>query len=219
MRAEATDFAPETTRAVALATMTAAFRAAGIETPERDARKLMLGILDVDNVALILEPVAPLGHSASALREALRRRSAHEPVSRILGRRDFFGHTFRISPATLDPRADSECVVAAAIELLSTQTAALTPHILDIGTGSGCLLLSILAAIPDATGVGTDIDPAALAVAEDNAQRLGLSGSRDVRRWKRHRTGGWATFRSCGEQSAVYRDGGNRPSGAGSASL
>jgi release factor glutamine methyltransferase len=167
-------FAAETTRAEALVAMVAAFRATGVETPDRDARKLLAGVLGVDAVKLLTDPGERLGAGALAVEDAMRRRVAREPVSRILGYRDFYGHRFVIAPATLDPRADSECVVAAALEFLAELRAERRVRVLDIGTGSGCLLLSILAACPNAVGLGTDIDQKALDVAAQNAARLGL---------------------------------------------
>ena len=168
------DFAATTTRAAALVVMIDAFRVAGVETPERDARKLLAGVLGIDGVKLIIEPAVALAAAAAAVSHAARRRVAREPVSRILGYRDFYGHRFAIAPATLDPRPDSECVVAAAIGFLQQASPGRPLRVLDIGTGSGCLLLSILAACPSATGIGIDIDATALTIAADNARRLGL---------------------------------------------
>ena len=173
-RRDAAALSPHSSRSDALVAMIAAFRAAGVETPERDARKLLAGVLGVAAIELISNRDARLGSDAAAVMLALRRRVAREPVSRILGQRDFYGATFHIAPATLDPRPDSECVVTTAIAVLRAHAALAAPRILDIGTGSGCLLLSILAACPAATGLGTDIDGAALAIAAGNAVRLGL---------------------------------------------
>src|SRR5262249_44131133 len=100
----------------------------------------------------------------------------HEPVSRILGRRDFYGRTFAITSATLDPRPDSEILITATLELVREDGLAdKPPRIIDIGTGSGCLLLTLLAELPAATGLGTDISQAALDAARANALAMGLA--------------------------------------------
>jgi release factor glutamine methyltransferase len=109
------------------------------------------------------------------LRSFVERRRQHEPVSRILGEREFYGRTFAISPATLDPRPDSETLIAAALEIVREEGWMSCPTgILDVGTGSGCLLLTLLCEMPQATGLGTDISAAALDTASLNADRLGL---------------------------------------------
>jgi release factor glutamine methyltransferase len=97
-------------------------------------------------------------------------------VSRILGARDFYGRSFAISPATLDPRPDSETLIEAALDIAREEGWTSRPlGILDVGTGSGCLLLTLLCELPQATGTGSDISAAALEVARGNARRLGLS--------------------------------------------
>jgi release factor glutamine methyltransferase len=96
----------------------------------------------------------------------------HEPVSRILGAREFWGLTLEISPATLDPRPDTETLVEAALRLRREGQAV---RVLDLGTGSGSILLALLSAWPEATGVGVDIVPEAVAVAARNAERHGLA--------------------------------------------
>ena len=104
----------------------------------------------------------------------MARRAKREPVSRILGWREFYGRPFTISPATLDPRPDTETVVEAALQVIREEgwreRSGLS--ILDVGTGSGCLLVTLLCEIGAARGTGTDISPAALEVACANAERL-----------------------------------------------
>ncbi|WP_135505010.1 peptide chain release factor N(5)-glutamine methyltransferase [Roseovarius aestuariivivens] len=100
--------------------------------------------------------------------EYARRRAKGEPVSHILGYRAFWAHEFEVTPDVLDPRADTETLVAAALETSFD-------HVLDLGTGSGCILLSLLAERPTASGTGTDISGKALDVAARNAVRLGVS--------------------------------------------
>ena len=103
------------------------------------------------------------------------RRLAREPVSRIEGRRDFFGRTFRIGPATLDPRPETETLIEEALEICRREDWTGKPiRILDIGTGSGCILLTLLCELPQATGVGTDICQDALETAATNAHGLNV---------------------------------------------
>ena len=103
----------------------------------------------------------------------LTRRMAGEPISRIRGTREFWSLDFALSPQCLDPRADSETLVAAAIEVLN-KTA--SPLIIDYGTGSGCLLIAILSEIPQARGIGLDCAAGAIATATSNAEALGVGG-------------------------------------------
>jgi release factor glutamine methyltransferase len=145
---------------------------AGIASAALDARVLVLDALGLDRAAAIAEPNCKA--EAGAVRRArdhLARRLRGEPVSRILGRREFYGRDFIVTPATLDPRPDTETVVETALQVLSGMS---SPGILDLGTGSGAILVTILCEIGSAMGAGTDNSPAALAVACDNARRLGV---------------------------------------------
>ena len=167
----------ETTATKAWAELSRAFREAGQESPVIDSRLLVCHALGMDRLTLLREPHRPLGQQAAALISAAHRRLAHEPVSRIIGERYFWGRPFKITPATLDPRADSETLVAAALELAGPiQERCKRPlQLLDLGTGTGCLILTLLAELPDTTGVGVDISPDAIAVATENAASLGLA--------------------------------------------
>jgi release factor glutamine methyltransferase len=147
---------------------------AGIATPELDARLLVQAAAGCDEIDMIREPgrmLAPGEVDRLAGFEA--RRLAHEPVSRIIGIREFWGLEFKVTPATLDPRPDSETLVEAALELVPQDRA---PSILDLGTGTGCLLIALLHERADARGLGVDISPEALKVAERNADALGVGG-------------------------------------------
>jgi release factor glutamine methyltransferase len=153
-----------------------ALAGAGIEGGGGDARRLLAAVLDLPAAAVLGCPERALGPDQLAtFRRHVERRARHEPVSRILGTRDFYGRSFVISPATLDPRPDSETLIEAALEIAREEGWTSAPlGILDVGTGSGCLLLTLLAELPQACGTGSDISAAALEVARHNARRLGL---------------------------------------------
>ncbi len=152
----------------------ARLRAAGVEGPRRDARLLLGAALGAGPELAIAHPERCLDGSERARFERLiARRAAREPVSRILGRRGFWSLEFKITPDTLDPRPDSETLVEAVLAQIDDRAAPLS--ILDLGTGSGCLLLALLAELPAARGLGVDISAAALEVARENARFLGLS--------------------------------------------
>ena len=130
-------------------------RAAGLDDPARDAR--------------LLERHA---ENETIFGAMIERRAVREPVSHILGRREFWSLDFAVTRACLDPRPDSETVVEAVLSKLADWNRGW--RILDLGTGSGCLLLALLSELPNATGLGVDKSPEALAVALGNARRLGL---------------------------------------------
>ncbi len=141
-----------------------------VDTPMRDARDLMLHVLGIDAAALIAtEDDALMPEEAARYDAALNRRAAYEPVSKIIGLRAFYGLEFEVTRDVLDPRADSETLVDAALEGVPDAS-----RILDLGTGSGCLLLALLHKLPQATGLGVDASGAALRVAQRNAKRLRL---------------------------------------------
>jgi release factor glutamine methyltransferase len=111
---------------------------------------------------------------AAAVRALGARRVRREPMAYILGEREFWGLPFKVTPAVLVPRPDSETVIEAVLALMADRARAW--RILDLGVGSGCLLLTLLREYPKATGVGLDASPEALAVAADNARALGVEG-------------------------------------------
>ncbi len=151
----------------------AALVGAGVETPGTDARRLAEAALGRTAAQLIAGPEAPVApEAARRFADMIRRRCAREPVSRILGEREFYGRTFQVTPATLDPRPDSETLIEAALAIVDEMDWRQRPlRILDVGTGSGCLLVTLLAELPQASGTAVDINAEALAVAADNARR------------------------------------------------
>ncbi len=156
--------------------LAAHLKAVAIETPELDARLLLGAVLRLDLTGLITSAERRLtAFEAARLKDFTRRRIGGEPVARILGRKEFWGLDFELSPATLVPRPDTETVVEAALAILRADgdtTRAL--RIADLGTGSGAILLALLHELPRATGIGTDISLAAVQTARANAARLGL---------------------------------------------
>jgi len=105
--------------------------------------------------------------------DMIAQRAARIPMSHILGWRDFYKHRFAVSADVLDPRPETETLIEAALQ-------APFARVLDLGTGSGCIVISLLAARPEATGLGTDLSPRALAVARDNASRIGVDARLDL---------------------------------------
>ncbi len=141
------------------------------DTARLDAELLMAHVLGVSRSQLLLlrmrDEAAP---HAAGFDRLVERRAGHEPVAHLLGVQEFFGLEFAVTPDTLIPRGDSETIVQAALDC--------APHdarVLDMGTGSGALLLAFLYERPDAKGLGIDASAAALAVASANGQRLGLA--------------------------------------------
>lgn len=149
-------------------------RAAAIEAPRQEARILLAHAMGTAPEALLRDPQAIVPHEACRRFHAvLTQRSAHIPMARILGEVGFWTLDLEVGPQTLIPRADSETLIEAAIE--AALALGLTPgRILDLGTGTGCLLLAALSAFPAANGFGVDINPGAAALASRNALRNGL---------------------------------------------
>lgn len=175
--ANGADAEPATVRA-AIAALTAAFRSGELPSAELDARLLVLDACGLSHEAYHLDPARALsGTERAAIATACARRLAREPVSRILGQREFWGRRFTLSPSVLDPRPDTETLVETALDILREESrSAAELRILDLGTGTGCILLTLLAELPNAWGLGVDRDMAALAVARGNAASLGLAG-------------------------------------------
>ena len=152
--------------------------AAGIAEARREARLLAGKAAGLDSATAIAHPERKLSpEEIERLAGYARRREAREPISRILGWREFWSLRFALGPETLDPRPDSETLVAAALE--SARSVSITRakplSVVDLGTGSGCLLLALLSELPNAQGLGIDISRGALATAAANAGSLGLA--------------------------------------------
>lgn len=153
--------------------------AGGIADAAVDARHLVAHALGVERAALLRAPEArPDAVALDLLATLLRRRARREPVARIIGEREFYGLSLELNEATLDPRPDTETVVAVALHL-----AARLPRndegplrILDLGTGTGAIALALVATLPDAEATATDISTATLEVARRNAERHGVAG-------------------------------------------
>lgn len=159
------------------------------DTARLDAEVLMAHALDVTRSDLLLRHMrdpAPAGFAA-----LVERRAGHEPVAYITGRQEFFGLPFAVSPAVLIPRGDSEVLVETALAVRPEAR-----RVLDCGTGSGALLLAVLAGLPGAQGIGTDRSAAALAVAQANAASLDLAARTEFRLsdWTQP---GWADDLGC----------------------
>ncbi|WP_237479517.1 peptide chain release factor N(5)-glutamine methyltransferase [Lichenibacterium dinghuense] len=164
-----------TTLTAALRAATRALASAGVPDPEVDARILLLAAAGLDRLALILDPGRALPRDATERLDGfVARRAAREPVSRILGRRDFWGLTLRVTPDVLDPRPDTETVVAAVLDALGPRRGE-PLRLLDLGTGSGAILCALLSELPRASGWAVDRSAAACAVARGNLDACGLA--------------------------------------------
>jgi len=161
------------TRAQALTELRRAFADAGLETPGLDARMLVLGALEISAADLLARPDHRITlQQAEVLTAYKRRRLGREPVARILGEWEFWGLPFSLSPDTLVPRPETETVVETALKHL--RDPADPERILDLGTGTGCLLVALLHERPRAAGLGIDRSPGALLTARANALRNGV---------------------------------------------
>lgn len=155
----------------------AKLEAVGVAGAERDAQILLLHLLGQPRhrlAEILSRPLDP--QTAARFAEALAARLARQPVSQIIGRRAFWSHDFLVTRDTLDPRPETELLVEVGLEKTFSR-------LLDLGTGTGAILISLLAERPQATGLGVDLSPAALAVARENARRIGVKAEFAVSDW------------------------------------
>jgi release factor glutamine methyltransferase len=170
------------TIAAARQALTELLRQGGIDSPDADARLLIAEALNIGRTELMVNGDRAITPDQVKKIDALaQRRLAHEPVARILGRKEFWSLPLQVSGAVLVPRPDTETIVDAALDFVvrggkDLKNLRMEPlRILDIGTGSGALLLALLSELTQARGTATDISAAALAVARANAERLNLA--------------------------------------------
>lgn len=161
------------TRAELLRHGAARLAASGIEEPRLDAEVLLAHVLGLPRLTMLLDTSREVADDARAHFDVLiERRATGEPVAYITGTREFWSLEFLVTPATLIPRPDSETIVEAAVRSWPSDAVL---RVLDLGTGTGCLLLSVLSEFPQGFGVGIDRSPDAAAVAAANSARLGLA--------------------------------------------
>jgi release factor glutamine methyltransferase len=160
----------------ALAAGAARLKAAGVPDPARDARRLMAAALGIEPGRLVLADDALPATAAAAFARMVAERARFRPVAQIVGQRAFWGREFAVTANVLDPRPETETLVARALDGPEPAT------ILDLGTGSGAILVTLLAEWPAARGLGTDVDAAALGVAAANAARHGVAARAAFRR-------------------------------------
>ncbi len=147
-------------------------REAGVETADLDARLLLQSVAGLTDTDFITTDTILDEEQKRTYSNYIYRRMRGEPVSKILGYKEFYGRTFHVTKDTLDPRPDTEILIEQALKWAKGQERPL--NILDLGTGTGCIILTLLAEIPDTQAVACDVSPEALAVAKTNAQQLEL---------------------------------------------
>jgi release factor glutamine methyltransferase len=161
------------TRGKALARAVRRMEAAGLPTSRRDAELLVEWAAETSRVGLYTHPEIPLtAPQFERLRRAIRRRAEGYPLAYLLGEQEFYGRRFQVSEAVLIPRADTETVVELALQLVAEWCG---PAVLDVGTGSGCIGITLACERPDSRVTLTDLSDDALEVAAGNAQHLGVA--------------------------------------------
>ncbi|MDG1437583.1 MAG: peptide chain release factor N(5)-glutamine methyltransferase [Emcibacteraceae bacterium] len=146
----------------------------GIEEADLDARLLISEVTDVSDIDFAIDPDRSISDDeATEIMTLVKKRQQRIPMSQIFGEKEFWSLNFKVSSDTLTPRPDSETLIEATLKTVSDKTAPL--KILDLGTGTGCLLLTLLTELPNSVGVGTDISEKALSIASENSNLLNLS--------------------------------------------
>lgn len=157
-------------------------RCARIETPRLDARLIVSHAANVATETYLISPERELDVATrDRIAGLMLRRMLREPMSHILGEREFWSLTFDVTSDTLTPRPDTECLVDSVLGELRKRRPADSVSILDLGTGTGCILLALLSELPNAKGLGVDISTDALSVAQRNAHRHGLDSRAEFR--------------------------------------
>ncbi len=150
------------------------FAEKGLENPRLDAEILLCSVLKCQRITLYVHFDQPLEeHELAQYRGYVARRAAAEPLAYILGSRAFMKYDFKVTPDVLVPRPETELLVECAARLVGFIE---TPKILDIGTGSGAIIVSLLDMLPQAEGTAVDVSPGALEVARGNARQIGVDG-------------------------------------------
>ena len=154
--------------------------AAGIEEPRLEARMLMSFAAGLEQSRIIGYPEDEIAaDTAAKLNNLAERRKTGEPIAYITGQKEFWSLNFKVSEETLIPRPDSETLIEAVLAKLPDKSA--SPRILDLGTGSGCLLMALLSELPNATGLGVDINPETCEIARENAEQFGLTSRAKIK--------------------------------------
>ncbi len=148
------------------------FRTRGIESPRLEAELLLGAVLGLDRIKLITESMRPLAPAElTSFKELITRRRRNEPTAYLLGKREFYGRMFAVGPGVLIPRPDTEALVETALG--RTADRSMSGRALDLCTGSGCVAITFARERPTWQVTGTDLSPDALAIAQQNALRLG----------------------------------------------
>lgn len=151
------------------------FAKQGVEDPRSDAEVLLCAVLKCERLTLYVDFERPLTDEELALmRSYVLRRAKHEPINYILGEKTFMRNVFKVTPATLVPRPETELLVESLVKAAPLLQPEGAVKILDIGTGSGAIIVSLLDYLPQAKGVGVDISVDALVVAKENAEKIGV---------------------------------------------
>ncbi len=173
---------PSESRSRAIRQIASAFALAGIDEPLREARLVLLAALGLTAADLIANGDRSLGENAKILELFAKRRLCREPLARLTGRREFYGLSFDLGPATLIPRPDTETLVDAVLDHARARGLDKRPiTVVDLGTGTGAILAALLIHLPLARGLGIDLSPEAVGMAAQNVERACGVGRAELR--------------------------------------